>query len=74
MPVRMFGVLTELVQKIPPEAEISPGNHTLDMGHVPKKVVLRIQDDKEKPKRRMCFSEYPFGTVKWYRGSALPAL
>ena len=70
VPVRMFGVLKEPVQKIPPEARISPNNHTLDTGHVPKKkVVLRIQDDKEKLKQRMCLSEHPFGTVKWYRGA-----
>ena len=70
VPVRMFGVVTEPVQEIPPDARISPSNHTLDTGHVPKKkVVLRIQDDKEKLKQRMCLSEHPFGTVKWYRGA-----
>lgn len=70
VPVRMFGILTEGVQEIPPDARISPSNHTLDTGHVPKKkVVLRIQDDKEKLKQRMCLSEHPFGTVKWYRGA-----
>ena len=70
VPVRMFGILTEGVQGIPPDARISPSNHTLDTGHVPKKkVVLRIQDDKEKLKQRMCLSEHPFGTVKWYRGA-----
>ena len=70
VPVKMFGVLTGPVQKIPPDARISPSNHTLDTGHVPKKkVVLRIQDDKEKLKQRMCLSEHPFGTVKWYRGA-----
>ena len=37
VPVRMFGVLTEQVQKNPPEARISPSNHTLDTGHVPRK-------------------------------------
>ncbi len=37
VPVKMFGVLTEPVQKIPPDAKISPSNHTLDTGHVPKK-------------------------------------
>ena len=70
VPVRMFGILTVPVQKIPDHARISPSNHTLDTGHVPKKkVVLRIQDDKEKLKQRMCLSEHPFGTVKWYRGA-----
>lgn len=70
VPVRMFGILSKPVQKIPQNAKISPSNHTLDTGHVPKKkVVLRIQDDKEKIKQRMCLSEHPFGTVKWYRGA-----
>ncbi len=70
VPVKMFGVLTNSIQKIPHNARISPSNHTLDTGHVPKKkVVLRIQDDKEKLKQRMCLSEHPFGTVKWYRGA-----
>ena len=70
MPVKMFGNLTAPVQKIPYNARISPSNHTLDTGHVPKKkVVLRIQDNKEKLKQRMCLSEHPFGTVKWYRGA-----
>lgn len=70
VPVKMFGILTGPVQQIPPNAHISPSNHTMDTGHVPKrKVVLRIQDDKEKLKQRMCLSEHPFGTVKWYRGA-----
>ena len=70
VPVKMFGVLREPVQEIPSDARISPSNHTLDTGHVPKKkVVLRIKDDKEKLKQRMCLSEHPFGTVKWYRGA-----
>ena len=70
VPVRIFGILQGPVQQIPPGARISPNNHTLDTGHVPnKKVVLRIQDDKVKLKQRMCLSEHPFGTVKWYRGA-----
>ena len=70
VPVKMFGILTEPTQQIPHNARISPSNHTLDTGHVPKKkVVLRIADDKEKLKQRMCLSEHPFGTVKWYQGA-----
>lgn len=66
----MFGVVTEPVQELPPTARISPSSHTLDTGHVPKKrVVLQIQDDKEERKQRMCLSEHPYGTVKWYRGA-----
>jgi transposase len=36
---------------------------------VEKKVVVRIREDKEKQKLRMCLSEHPFGTVKWYHGA-----
>ena len=34
-----------------------------------KKVVIRIREDKEKQHLRMCLSEHPFGTVKWYHGA-----
>ena len=34
-----------------------------------KKVVILIRQDKEKLKKRMCLSEHPFGTVKWYHGA-----
>ncbi len=58
------------VQAIPPDAKISPNNHTLDSGHVPKKkVVFRIEDGKEKLKERMCLSGHSFGAVKWYNGA-----
>ena len=30
---------------------------------------MRIKDDKDKLKQRMCLSEHPFGTVKWYHGA-----
>jgi transposase len=36
---------------------------------VEKKVVIRIKEDKVKSKERMCLSEHPFGTVKWYHGA-----
>ncbi len=35
----------------------------------PKKVVIRIREDKAKLKQRMCLSEHPFDTVKWYHGA-----
>jgi transposase len=34
-----------------------------------KKVVVRIREDKAKQHLRMCLSEHPFGTVKWYHGA-----
>lgn len=70
VPVKMFGTDSAEYQKIPAEAKISPYNHTLDTGKVPEaKVILRIKDNKEKIKQRMCLSEHPFGTVKWHHGA-----
>lgn len=51
--------------------KISTFNHTLDSRNDSreKKVVIRIKEDKEKLKQRMCLSAHPFGTVKWYHGA-----
>ena len=70
VPVRMYGGSTKLLQ-IPENAKISPNNHTLDRKDYAagRKVVIRIRADKEKLKLRMCLSEHPFGTVKWYHGA-----
>ena len=32
-------------------------------------VLLRIKDDIPKQKARLCISEHPFGTVKWFHGA-----
>lgn len=47
-----------------------PEGHTLDRKdhQKPQKVVIYIKEDKEKIKERMCLSEHPFGTVKWFHG------
>jgi hypothetical protein len=34
-----------------------------------KKVVLHIRDDIQTQKLRLCLSEHPFGTIKWYHGA-----
>ena len=70
VPVRMYGDAKKL-QRIPENARISRYNHTLDRGDyaAKKKVVVRIREDKEKLKQRMCTVEHPFGTVKWYHGA-----
>jgi transposase len=34
-----------------------------------KQVILRIKDSPDKIHERMCLSEHPFGTVKWYDGA-----
>ena len=67
VPVKIFGNVTAPLQKIPDDAKISSFSHTLDTRKVPEtKVVLRIKDNKERTGKRMCLSEHPFGTVKWY--------
>ena len=69
IPVKMYGDAKKL-QQIPPDARISPNNHTLDRtGYVARQVIIHIKEDKEKLKTRMCTVEHPFGTVKWYDGA-----
>ena len=70
IPVRMYGDSANL-QKIPCNAKISSYNHTLDRTDyaAKRKVVIRIREDVDKLKQRMCLSEHPFGTVKWYHGA-----
>ena len=71
VPVIVYGNPKYKLNKIPENAKISPFNHTLDRKNCqkPKKVVIRIKEDKEKIKERMCLSEHPFGTVKWFHGA-----
>jgi len=66
----MYGSPKLKLNSIPEGAEINPFNHTLDRkDYVPKKVVLKPKEDIHKIKERMCLSEHPFGTVKWYHGA-----
>jgi transposase len=70
IPVRMYGSPKCKLNPIPENLPINPFNHTLDRkDFVTKKVVLRIKEDIDKIKERMCLSEHPFGTVKWYHGA-----
>ena len=70
VPVRMFGSIWHSLNTIPDDIPPNPYNHSLERkDHIKKKVVLRIKEDKEKLKQRMCLSEHPFGTVKWYDGA-----
>ena len=66
----MYGSIRQNLYSIPQEEAANPGNHTLFRKDQPeKKVVIHIKADKEKLKQRMCLSEHPFGTVKWYHGA-----
>lgn len=70
IPVRMYGSPKCKLNPIPENIPINPFNHTLDRKDiVAKKVVIRIKEDIDKIKERMCLSEHPFGTVKWYHGA-----
>lgn len=67
VPVMMYGDSQFPPQPIPPDLPISPFNHTLDRPDlVKKKVQMRIRSDDTIFKKRMCLSEHPFGTVKWF--------
>lgn len=66
---RMYGK-TPPVFPLPMDAKLNPYNHTLDRKNPkPAKVMLKLKPDKEKLRERMCLSEHPFGTVKWYGGA-----
>jgi hypothetical protein len=66
----MYGSVSSKLNLIPENIPLNPFNHTLDRkDHSTKKVVLRIKKDIHKMKERMCLSEHPFGTVKWYHGA-----
>ena len=65
--VWMYGTSRYDVMK-PPE-DFIPHNSFFSKNPVLKKVVIFIREDKEKYKQRMCLSEHPFGTVKWYHGA-----
>ncbi len=65
--VQMFGSLRHPIIE-PPEGMVFH-NAFYRKDVITKKVVLRIRKDKEKLKQRMCLSEHPFGTVKWYHGA-----
>ncbi len=69
VPVLLYGDPRFPVQQIPPNARISPNNHTLDRkDNAAKKVRLTIARDIPRQKLRMQVAEHPFGTVKWYDG------
>lgn len=71
VPVRMYVKPGQKLNRIPEGAVINPYNHTLDRKDYAKtkQVILRIKDAPDKIHERMCLSEHPFGTVKWYDGA-----
>lgn len=71
VPVRMYVKPGQKLNRIPEGAVINPYNHTLDRKDYAKtkQVILRIKEAPDKIHERMCLSEHPFGTVKWYDGA-----
>lgn len=70
VPVRMFGECRTPVQQVPADAVISSYNHSLDRKKIiTQKVQIRMKSDPAMMKERMCLSEHPFGTIKWYHGA-----
>lgn len=52
-----------------PPPEFVPNNSFFQKNPIQKTVLIRIQEDIAKQKQRLCISEHPFGTVKWYHGA-----
>lgn len=64
--VRMYGEDSPV--HIPP-LDFTPHNSFFVKNRTKKTVLLRVRDDIPKQKERLCISEHPFGTVKWYHGA-----
>ena len=67
----MYGTTDRPLQQIPSDAVQPDHYHAFD--RVPKKpafVLITIQKDIEKQRKRMHVSEHPFGTVKHYDGAS----
>jgi hypothetical protein len=71
VPARMYGYTKQRLNPISADVPMNPFNHTLDRRDydASAKVILRIRKDIHKLQERMCLSEHPFGTVKWYHGA-----
>lgn len=52
-----------------PPPNFIPHNSFFVKNRIEKTVLIRIRDDIPKQKERLCISEHPFGTVKWYHGA-----
>lgn len=68
VPVLMYGTALRPLQ-VYPASETPYNAFSLLERRTKKKVVLHIRDDIPTQKLRLCLSEHPFGTVKWYHGA-----
>ncbi|QOX62649.1 hypothetical protein FRZ06_04450 [Anoxybacterium hadale] len=64
--VKMYGEYPPV--NVPPP-DFIPHNSFFVKNRTKKTVLIRIRDDIPKQKERLCISEHPFGTVKWYHGA-----
>ena len=68
VPVLMYGTADKPLQAYP-VSETPYNAFNLLKRQTRKKVILHIRDDIPTQKLRLCLSEHPFGTVKWYHGA-----
>ncbi|BAE83032.1 transposase [Desulfitobacterium hafniense] len=68
VPVFMFGSSHHPLQ-VYPAGETPYNAFTFLKRHTVKRVVIRIKNDIPTQRLRLCLSEHPFGTVKWYHGA-----
>lgn len=68
VPVLMYGSSLHPLQ-VYPASETPYNAFKLLKRYTKKKVILHIRDDIPTQKLRLCLSEHPFGTVKWYHGA-----
>jgi len=68
VPIIMYGQASNSLQVFP--LSETPYNAFAQLKRKPKKkVVLHIRDDIPTQKLRLCLSEHPFGTIKWFHGA-----
>ena len=67
VPVRMYGKPEQKLNQLP--EGFVPYNSFDRKDKCKKQVILRINEAPDKIHERMCLSEHPFGTVKWYGGA-----
>lgn len=67
VPARMYGSSNKKPNPLPEDVTLYNSFERRDKPL--KQVILRIKEDPEKIHERMCLSEHPFGTVKWYDGA-----
>lgn len=68
VPVIMYGTSPRPLQ-IYPASEVPYNAFNLLRRFSKKKAIIHIRDDIPAQKLRLCLSEHPFGTVKWYHGA-----